>query len=857
MKFTKKMIVTIALILSLTLSAILVTLPVATAHDPPWNIKTYTYVSVAPNPIGVNQEVLVYMWLSETPPTAAGPHGDRWHTLDVEVVMPDGTTETLGPFVSDPVGGVWIRYLPIQVGTYTFQATFGGETLAGDDLNPTDFRGRDYIGDYYEPSQSDILSVTVQQDPIPAFKDTPLPDSYWKRPIDAQHRNWWQISGNWLGPLAPESRIQPYSEGPETAHILWTKELIIGGLIGGGFGSNAFHGGSAYEAKFTPPIIIAGTLYINKYPNDIKNAGEYRAEGPKPGVIAIDIRTGEEIWYYPNMSRINFGQVYNFNSMNQHGAFAYLWSTKGSTWTSYEAYTGDYVFTIENVPGGTQVYGPNGEILRYTLDKKNDRLTLWDNTAMPELRAGLNYYEHMWRPHGKIVDAKTGYMWNVSIPADLEGKIEEVLDDRIIGSSGLGRPGWTGDTEDYTVWALSLKPGEEGKLLWKKEYTAPYRNVVMTMTQCPMSLEDGVFTVFCAETREWFGYDVDNGNLLWGPTEPQDVWDIFYETAGIIAYGKLYSSGVSGILYCYDVETGNLEWSNGIPDPTWETMISTYYPLRMNLIADGKVYTSASEHSPNDPKPRGAPMACFDAFTGEKLWEITMWQNRWGGDPALADGILITVNAYDNQLYSYGKGPSATTVTASPKVSLHGSSILIEGTVTDISPGTEDYALTARFPNGVPAVSDESMSEWMHYLYMQFPCPYATGVPVTLEAVDPNGNYQNLGTVTTDVYGNYGFTFEPEVPGQYMIIATFYGSDSYYASTTTTYLAVDPAPAPAQQIEPELTEGATSTESEFTNPDPTEPTTASFITTEIAILVAVVIASIIGVISFWALRKRK
>ena len=43
--------------------------------------------------------------------------------------------------------------------------------------------------------------------------------------------------------------------------------------------------------------------------------------------------------------------------------------------------------------------------------------------------------------------------------------------------------------------------------------------------------------------------------------------------------------------------------------------------------------------------------------------------------------------------------------------------------VTDVSPGTNDAALTMRFPNGVPAIADEYMSEWMLYVYKQFECP--------------------------------------------------------------------------------------------------------------------------------------
>jgi hypothetical protein len=60
---------------------------------------------------------------------------------------------------------------------------------------------------------------------------------------------------------------------------------------------------------------------------------------------------------------------------------------------------------------------------------------------------------------------------------------------------------------------------------------------------------------------------------------------------------------------------------------------------------------------------------------------------------------------------------------ASPKISVHGNNVLVEGTVIDISAGTKQHVQAARFPHGVPAVSDESMGEWMEYVYMQKPRP--------------------------------------------------------------------------------------------------------------------------------------
>ena len=41
---------------------------------------------------------------------------------------------TLGPFISDDTGGTHTQYTPTEVGAYTFQMSFPGQTLAGANL---------------------------------------------------------------------------------------------------------------------------------------------------------------------------------------------------------------------------------------------------------------------------------------------------------------------------------------------------------------------------------------------------------------------------------------------------------------------------------------------------------------------------------------------------------------------------------------------------------------------------------------------------------------------------------------------------------------------------------------------------
>src|SRR5690554_1047292 len=103
----------------------LVTLPTINAVDVP----SYAFLSVTPTPIGVDQELIIVMWLSAAPPTAGGAHnrGEMWEGFEVLVTKPDGSKETLGSFTSDPVGSAYTFYTPDQVGTYYFTFTFPGQ----------------------------------------------------------------------------------------------------------------------------------------------------------------------------------------------------------------------------------------------------------------------------------------------------------------------------------------------------------------------------------------------------------------------------------------------------------------------------------------------------------------------------------------------------------------------------------------------------------------------------------------------------------------------------------------------------------------------------------------------------------
>jgi hypothetical protein len=157
-------------------------------------------------------------------------------------------------------------------------------------------------------------------------------------------------------------------------------------------------------------------------------------------------------------------------------------------------------------------------------------------------------------------------------------------------------------------------------------------------------------------------------------------------------------------------------------------------------------------------------------------------------------------NSYDGQIYAYGQGPSKTTVSVPNPITAVGAKVMIEGRVTDVSAGASQQAVASNFPNGLPCVSDASMSQFMEAVYEQQPMPHnATGVPVSLSVLDSNNNYRTIGSTTTNALGDYSFAWTPDISGNYTVYATFAGSGAYYSSSASTGLYANAAastPAP-------------------------------------------------------------
>jgi hypothetical protein len=88
-----------------------------------------------------------------------GSTGDLYTGLTLTITAPDGTKTTMGPYTADATGGVGgLSFTPTQLGNYTFQGTYPGQTLSKGTGN-----GAQYNGYVELPSTSTVDTVTCNK----------------------------------------------------------------------------------------------------------------------------------------------------------------------------------------------------------------------------------------------------------------------------------------------------------------------------------------------------------------------------------------------------------------------------------------------------------------------------------------------------------------------------------------------------------------------------------------------------------------------------------------------------------------------------------------------------------------------
>jgi len=835
--------------------------PLPSGVTPDVTIKPTAYLSFRPNPVGVNQPVLVNIWLDP------GPSVVRYFTnMKVTIIKPNQDTEvkTLDSYFADSTA--WFEFVPDQPGTWKLKFEFpGGYFPPGIYKMPN---GTAYAGYsetytrscYYMPASTDWQELKVVEGlVVQSWPPAPLPTDYWTRPVPFENREWWTILGNypWTGPgggpvweqLYPNTNpyysdrysFIPWVQAPESAHIVWKRLGADSGIIGGDFGQIGYSGSPG-----NPTVIFQGRCYqlVTKVFNGV----------PQSVLRCYDLRTGEIFWERTGLTSSTAPAYieYSYGAPAVPGAEASVGITASLITISttrllkYNPFTGAVTLNV-SIPT-FQSFTDSFGVTRGSMYYKNGyAMSVQDlgPTVQPRWRL-IN-----WTTFGSATNFAQRVITNITFTRNNFGQHQDwedglcfvVREPNALTPDGLNPiatypyvnvnvDNATGIRHGIRIMAWSLKTGQMlyNITIDNMPYTAaesPYSQPTFVADHGKLAIlmRDGAFRVYNAFTGEFLF-----------KTETMDYpWDspAFGAYAIASAYGLFYRFAYSGV-YAFNWTNGKIVWKYEAPAfSAYETPYvnpegTTVYSFNAGgIIADGKLYVYNTEHTPTQPITRGWGLHCINATTGELIWKI-----KTPGPAVVADGYL-SVSCTDGYQYVFGKGKSATSVSVSQDVVAKGSTIMIKGSVLDMSPAQP----------GTPCVSKESMTTWMEYLHKQQPIDgiwhneTITGVPVMLTAISEDGSsYIDIGTVVTDGYsGTFGVAWTPPKEGTYKIIASFNGDDSYGSSSATTWITVGPAPPTPET--PEI------------------PTPTDYMPMLTGLTIAVVIAIIIGIYSIYDHRR--
>lgn len=603
---SKTAAIAISIFLIVSMSASLLLVPTAKAAS---TIPTFAYVSVSTNPVGVGQSVEIIMWLNQVIFNAAFGNNIRFQNYQLTITGPSGNVVEQQTFatVNDPTSAQDYSFVPSTAGTYTINFTFPGQTYNFPITYTMFGSNAPYEGDYYGPSSASC-TLTVQSTPIAYYPETPLPTSFWTRPIYGYNTNWYTISSNWLGDLAPgytgfEGTYNAGGNGEQlagngdvvgslTSHVMWTTPMGPGGVVGGNQTSivgDTYFEGSAYNQRYENPIIVDGILV---YTNIVSFAGTPAsltgsAYGP---TVGVDLTTGKQLWSNANMPQISFASIYDVQDPNQHGVYppilyavsggSGLFGVSPETWEAFDAFTGTYMFTTSgipidgsNTPNGigtsTTMLGPNGEYLILSLvnygsaTSPNWYLQEWNSSRL----WGNNYSGESTSPpvvppvsnaYNVTGGIASMYDFNVSVPF-LDSSYGKAPVTAVYGEQGNVLLAYSGNLPStgaifmgaqsdtpYTYFTLNINENTPSSI-----GSVVWHNTLqpppdnITVLEAGVDPVNGVFVENYRETSQYVGYSLATGDKLWGPTAPEASLDYY----GSPASGSLANAFGYGNMY--------------------------------------------------------------------------------------------------------------------------------------------------------------------------------------------------------------------------------------------------------------------------------------------------------------------
>ena len=368
-----------------------------------------------------------------------------------------------------------------------------------------------------------------------------------------------------------------------------------------------------------------------------------------------------------------------------------------------------------------------------------------------------------------------------------------------------------GSYSSCAVYAIDIATGEK---VWE------------TWTQTAMgymtSYHDGVFFIG-TQSMHIYALDSEDGSVLWHNTDGVrnrafNVWNINY------AYGNVYlhdlDAGTTGAQKCLDAETGVMKWASPA---------LFYIGYYTTVVADGKVFGRQSDYSTTTGR-EATPInfACWDAFTGEVLWEI----QEDIASPMIAYGCLYFMKggqlwalstAVEPNDYAMWRGnaemPSVTldkgpTDLSSPKwVFTTGAGVISSPVISDgklyvgsydnkvycfedrtiqnmaISASVDKSSVSLADAETVTVTAKLTGAPWTNVyadIGAEAPVPPMADTEILVTYTDPDGAETDM-TATTDENGVATATFTPDAVGEWKVIAWYMGAEGAVSSRTYAF----------------------------------------------------------------------
>jgi hypothetical protein len=636
-------------------------IPLPSGVTPGYSVVTKAFMSFRPNPIGLGESLLVNMWI--TPPQ--NPYRYVAGYI-VTLTKPDGTKVTVGPinsYFGDTTA--WFEYTVDQAGTWKLKFDMPGAYYpAGNYTRPGQATPPGYAtvaagtttnrtayfptSAYYEPSSTLEQELVVQQAQVLSWPPSPLPTNYWTRPVQSDLREWAQIMGDfpWRGPgggfnwpadtstqwNAGES-FTPYVQAPNSAHVAWKMQGSISGIIGARTGQWSFATGAG-----NPTIVYQGRAFQTySKPGVGTNVSTYWK--------CYDLRTGQLYWERPlasGESAPTFIEYYLGTGETpgaEVGAFnmgIYPISIANGRLVKYDAWTGTVSVNVSISPLTTGTYYMNGYALSV-----NDL----------GAAAGAQRYRLInWTTLGPTDNFTNRILSNMTFPLSSLPTTTD-YEAGITATAGSITDAGVGTATGTTLAGISLTTGQ---MLWN--ITVPGERQYSGAA----NVADHGKVALLMMSGGYMAWDLYSGKLAWTSEKMAYPWSYpgFGAYAVQSAYGLLYREAYDGV-YAFNWTNGKIAWKyeapaqNPFEDPYTDENGQTVYSWDAGgLVADGKLYTYTTEHTPSQPVTRGWRLHCINANTGKGIWNITGTMSPG----AVADGYLTASNSYDGYMYVFGKG---------------------------------------------------------------------------------------------------------------------------------------------------------------------------------------------------------